>query len=389
VRISRRVENVTASLTLEITSQAKRMSQQGERVVNFAAGEPDFDTPGYIKEAATKAIKEGFTKYTPSSGSLELKQAISKKLEKDNQLTFSPSQIVVSCGAKHALYNILQALCQAQDEVLIPSPYWVSYPEMTVLAQAKPRIIKTTRKNDFKLDKETLKRSITRRTKVLILNSPGNPTGCVYRRDELKELAEVVIQRNIYVISDEIYEKLLFDGERHISPASLNKEIYKRTIVVNGLSKSYAMTGWRIGYLASAEEKLIKAIGNLQSHSTSNPCSISQKAAFEALNKTKSSQMRKMVKEFQLRRDYMLQGLDSVAGLSYFKPKGAFYVFCNISKLGLDSLTFSRRLLKEVKVATVPGKAFGQDDYVRLSFATSGQQIQEGLRRIKGWVEKL
>ena len=389
MKISRRVESATASLTLEITSIAKKMSGQGERVVNFAAGEPDFDTPGYIKEAAIEAIKNGFTKYTPSSGCLELKQAISKKLEKDNHLTFSPSQIVVTCGAKHALYNILQALCESKEEVLIPSPYWVSYPEMVVLAGAYPRIIKTTLKNNFKLDKQTLKSNITKKTKVLILNSPVNPTGSVYSLKELQGLAEIVAEHNIYVISDEIYEKLIFDGEKHTSFASLNKEAYRRTIVVNGVSKSYAMTGWRIGYLASAEEKLIKAISNLQSHSTSNPCSISQKAACAALNKTKTNQMRKMVEEFQSRRDYMLQGLEKIAGLSCLKPKGTFYVFCNISKLGLDSLTFSRRLLQEAKVAVIPGKAFGQDDYVRLSFATSGEQIKEGLSRIKDWAKKL
>ncbi len=388
MNLARRVERISPSLTLEITSKAKRMEEQGKQIVNFAAGEPDFDTPEYIKEAAIAAIQEGFTKYTPASGWLELKQAISRKLEKDNHLKISPSQIVVSSGAKHALYNVLQVLCEKGDEVLIPSPYWVSYPEMVKLTQAKSRIIQTGPETNFKLDRQSLKRNITKRTKVLILNSPGNPTGCVYSRGELEELAEVAIRQNLYVISDEIYEKLIFDGKKHISIASLNKQIYKRTIVVNGVSKSYAMTGWRIGYLASPNEKIVKAIGNLQSHSTSNPCSISQKAAREALSRQKMSQIPKMVKEFQLRRDYMLRGLDRIAGFSYVKPEGAFYIFCNVSKVGLDSIVFAQRLLKEVKVAVIPGKAFGRDDYIRLSFATSREQIQEGVRRIKDWVEK-
>ena len=387
MKIARRVEKITPSLTLEITSKAKRMKEQGLAVVNFAAGEPDFDTPEYIKKAAIEAIKEGFTKYTPSTGFLKLKEAISRKLEKDNHLTFSPSQIIVSSGAKHALYNILQVLCEKGDQVLIGSPYWVSYPEMVALAQAKVRIIKTDLHNNFKLDKKSLNYNITKKTKVLILNSPGNPTGCVYSREELSEIAEVAIRQNLYVISDEIYEKLIFDGKKHISCASLNKEIYRRTIVVNGVSKSYAMTGWRIGYLACADQRIVKAIANLQSHSTSCPCSISQRAAWGALSSPNKSQTRKMVKEFQLRRDCMLRALSEIANLSFVKPEGAFYVFCNISKLGLDSITFAQRLLKEAKIAVIPGRAFGKDDYIRLSFATGLTQIQEGVRRLKDWIE--
>ncbi len=389
MKIARRVEKITPSLTLEITSKAKRMKEQGLAVVNFAAGEPDFDTPEYIKKAAIEAIKEGFTKYTPSTGFLKLKEAISRKLEKDNHLTFSPSQIIVSSGAKHALYNILQVLCERGDQVLIGSPYWVSYPEMVALAQAKARIIKTDLHNNFKLDKKSLNYNITKKTKVLILNSPGNPTGCVYSREELSEIAEVAIRQNLYVISDEIYEKLIFDGKKHISCASLNKKIYKHTIIVNGVSKSYAMTGWRIGYLACADQRIVKAIGNLQSHSTSCPCSISQRAAWKALSSLNKSQIRKMVKEFQLRRDCMLKALSEIANLSFVKPEGAFYVFCNISKLGLDSITFAHRLLKEAKIAVIPGRAFGRDDYIRLSFATGFTQIQEGVRRLKDWVEQI
>lgn len=389
MNLARRVAGITPSLTLAITSQAKKMKQQGLDVVNFAAGEPDFDTPIYIKEAAIRAIKEGFTKYTPATGYQQLKEAISRKLAQDSHLHYSPSQIIVSSGAKHALYNILQVLCEKGDEIVIASPYWVSYPQMIKLAGAKVRTIKTKAENGFKLDKESLSCNITRKTKILILNNPGNPTGCVYSDQELTQIAEVIIRHNLYVISDEIYEKLIFNQKKHISFASLNKEVFKRTIVISGVSKSYAMTGWRIGYLACAEQRIIEAISNLQSHSTSNPCSISQKAAWEALAKSKKNQLNCMVKEFQLRRDCMLRGLEKVAGFSPFKPDGAFYVFCKISKTGLDSTTFAQRLLKQTKVAVIPGKAFGRDDYIRLSFTTSREQIKKGIGRIKDWVEKL
>ena len=389
MNLARRVAGITPSLTLAITSQAKKMKQQGLDVVNFAAGEPDFDTPIYIKEAAIRAIKEGFTKYTPATGYQQLKEAISRKLAQDSHLHYSPSQIIVSSGAKHALYNILQVLCEKGDEIVIASPYWVSYPQMIKLAGAKVRTIKTKAENGFKLDKKSLSCNITRKTKILILNSPGNPTGCVYSHQELAQIAEVIIRHNLYVISDEIYEKLIFNQKKHISFASLNKKVFKRTIVISGVSKSYAMTGWRIGYLACAEQRIIEAISNLQSHSTSNPCSISQKAAWEALAKTKKKQLNCMVKEFQLRRDCMLRGLEKVAGFSPFKPDGAFYVFCKISKAGLDSTTFAQRLLKQAKVAVIPGKAFGRDDYIRLSFTTSREQIKKGIGRIKDWVEKL
>ena len=387
MKIAKRVAGITPSLTLAITSKTSEMKQQGLDVVNFAAGEPDFDTPVYIKEAAIRAIKEGFTKYTPATGYQQLKEVISRKLTQDSHLHYSPSQIIVSSGAKHALYNILQVLCEKGDEIVIASPYWVSYPQMIKLAGAKVRTIKTEAENGFKLDKKSLSCNITRKTKILILNSPGNPTGCVYSHQELAQIAEVIIRHNLYVISDEIYEKLIFNRKKHISFASLNKKVFKRTIVISGVSKSYAMTGWRIGYLACAEQRIIKAIGNLQSHSTSNPCSISQKAAWEALAKTKKNQLNCMIKEFQLRRDCMLRGLEKIAGFSPFKPDGAFYVFCKISKAGLDSTTFAQRLLKQTKVAVIPGKAFGRDDYIRLSFTTSREQIKEGIHRIKSWVE--
>ena len=389
MNLARRVAGITPSLTLAITSQAKKMKQQGLDVVNFAAGEPDFDTPIYIKDAAIRAIKEGFTKYTPATGYQQLKEAISRKLAQDSHIHYSPSQIIVSSGAKHALYNILQVLCEKGDEIVIASPYWVSYPQMIKLAGAKVRTVKTKAENGFKLDKKSLSCNITRKTKILILNSPGNPTGCVYSHQELAQIAEVIIRHNLYVISDEIYEKLIFNQKKHISFASLNKKVFKRTIVISGVSKSYAMTGWRIGYLACAEQRIIEAISNLQSHSTSNPCSISQKAAWEALAKSKKNQLNCMVKELQLRRDCMLRGLEKVAGFSPFKPDGAFYVFCKISKAGLDSTTFAQRLLKQTKVAVIPGKTFGRDDYIRLSFTTSRERIKKGIGRIKDWVEKL
>jgi aspartate aminotransferase len=382
------VKNVTPSLTLEITSLAKKMRQEGHKVINFAAGEPDFDTPDYIKKAAIKGIKEGFTKYTPATGWPELKKAISEKLQRDNQLDYPPSRIIVGCGAKHILYNIIQALCEETDEVLIVSPYWISYPEMITLAGAKARVVQTSAENGFKADAKAIESRITPKTRLLILNSPSNPAGCVYSRRELEAIAEVVVRKDLYVISDEIYEELIFDKKSHVSFASLNQQARERAIVVNGVSKSYAMTGWRIGYMACADEGIVKAVGNLQSHSTSNPCSISQMAAKEALTRPEKARMPQMLKEFQARRDCMLKGLSRIESLSFVKPEGAFYVFCNISKSGLDSVTFASRLLKEAKVAVIPGKPFGRDDYIRLSFATSREQISEGMSRLQGWVEK-
>jgi len=280
--LANRIINVGASSTLAITAKAKKMQKEGVDVVSFGAGEPDFDTPKNIKEAGKKAIDEAFTKYTPSSGIAELKEAVCQKFKKDNKLDYSPSQIVVSCGAKHSLYNVIQVMCQKGDEVLIPSPYWISYPEMVKLAEAMPVTVPTSRKNGFKLTKADLEKAITRKTKLLILNSPSNPTGTVYDEKELFSIAELASERGIYVLSDEIYEKILYDGARHVSVASFNKKIYDLTITVNGVSKTYSMTGWRIGYLAGPQE-VVTAIDNLQSHSTSNPASMCQKAAVEAI----------------------------------------------------------------------------------------------------------
>ncbi|NQS99447.1 MAG: pyridoxal phosphate-dependent aminotransferase [Candidatus Omnitrophica bacterium] len=389
MKIAKRIQNVSPSLTLAITSQAKALQQQGESVINFAGGEPDFDTPEYIKKAAVAAIKAGFTKYTPATGYLELKQVIARKLAQDNLLNYTPAQIVVSCGAKHTIYNIIQALCEKDDEVIIFAPYWVSYPQMVELAGARLKVIETSAERGFKPDKKALASSITKKTKLLILNSPANPCGSVYSRQELKQIAQIATKHKLYVVCDEIYEKLIFDKKKHVSYASLSEQTFKQSIVVNGLSKAFAMTGWRIGYLACANERIVQAIAKLQSHSTSNPCSISQKAATAALKHVKKNQIRKIVKEFQSRRDCMVAGLEKIAGLVPVKPEGAFYVFCRIAETGLNSIDFSRRLLEEVKVAVIPGEAFGRDDYVRLSFATSKKQIEEGIRRIKKWADGL
>lgn len=365
-------------------------------VIGFGAGEPDFDTPSHIKEAAKKAMGEGFTKYTPASGIKELKEAICKKLKEDNNLEYSPQEILISCGAKHSTFNAILALCNEGDEVLLPSPYWVSYPQMLKVIGAKLLILKTTQKNNFKLTPQQLQESITPKTKLLILNSPSNPTGMVYTKEELLSISEVLVKRDIFCISDEIYEKIIYDGGVHVSIASLGPEMKKLTVVINGVSKSYSMTGWRIGYAADPEE-IIQAMGNLQSHSTSCPTSISQKAALAALEGDKQP-LYNMVAEFSKRRDYMVERLNSINCVSCLRPQGAFYVFVDFSKiigksLGgkkiKDSITLAEILLEEAKVATVPGLAFGVDGYLRLSFATSMEDIIEGLRRTEDFVSKV
>ncbi|MDP8230234.1 MAG: pyridoxal phosphate-dependent aminotransferase [Candidatus Gorgyraea atricola] len=387
MKLSARVKNVSASLTLAITAKAKKMKAQGIDVIGFGSGEPDFDTPNHIKDAAIKAIHGGFTKYTPASGIDVLKKAICEKFQKDNGLSYDPSQIVISCGAKHSIYNIIQVICDRGDEVMIPAPYWLSYPEMAKLAEASPVFIDTDEKTNFKIQANDLKKAISKKTKALIINSPSNPTGCVYSEKELKEIGEIAASNNITIISDEIYEKIMFDGKKHVSIASLGKELFKNTIVVNGVSKSFSMTGWRIGYIASVNEEAVSSIKNLQSHSTSNPTSISQIAALEAI-KGSDSEVNAMVAEFEKRRDYIVKRINAVDGLSCVKPEGAFYVFCRIEKENLSSMDLSQRLLEEARVALVPGKAFGSDRHVRLSFATSMGNIEKGMDRIEGWFRK-
>jgi len=386
MRLANRILPVKPSPTLEITARAKKMKKDGIDVISFGAGEPDFDTPMHIKEVAKKAIDEGFTKYTPASGIPELKLAIANKFKSDNDLNYKPSQILISCGAKHSIYNAIQVLCDKGDDVVIPSPYWVSYPEMVKLAQANPVIVNTSRENGFKLTEKELKKAVTKKTRLIILNSPSNPTGTVYTQEELFFISKIAVEKGIFVISDEIYEKLVYDDARHVSIASFNEQILNQTLVVNGVSKSCSMTGWRIGYLAGPQE-IIDAINNLQSHSTSNPTSISQKAAIEAIVDD-GGFIFTMTTEFKKRRDYIIETLAATGILSPFKPTGAFYVFCDISKTNYGSVDLASRLLSEVKVAVVPGAAFGWDNYIRLSFATSMENIKKGLDRIIQWVKQ-
>lgn len=383
MKLARRVQGIGESVTLAITSKAKKMAKEGIDVINFAAGEPDFDTPEHIKTAAITAINEGFTKYTPSSGSLELREAVSKKFKKDNSLDYAPSQIVISNGAKHSLYNIFQAVCEEGDEVIIPAPYWLSYPAMVNLAGAKAVFVKTCQDNNFKVTESGLESKITKKTRCFILNSPSNPTGAVYGPDELRMIARLASKHKFFVISDEIYEKLTYDNVGHISIASLGKEIYDLAITVNGVSKSYSMTGWRIGYAAGPSE-VMRAIANLQSHATSNPGSISQKAALAALIEDQAC-VEEMRKEFEKRLGIMTSRINSMKGISCIKPQGAFYVFCDISRLKKGSVKTANELLDDAKVAVIPGEPFGADAFLRLSFATGSENIKKGLDRMEGW----
>ncbi len=387
MEISARAAQLSPSLTLSIDSKAKAMKAEGIDVCGFGAGEPDFDTPEHIKQAAIAALEAGFTKYTPSAGLPELRQAIAEKLEADNQLSYRASQVVVSSGAKHSCYNAILATCQPGDEVLIPSPYWVSYPDMVRLAGAEPVIVQTTERNGWKMRASDFENAMTPRTKMLILNTPGNPSGSVYTREELEGIVEVAAEEDIYILSDEIYEKLVYDDHKHVSVASLSKEAYDLTITVNGFSKAYAMTGWRLGYLA-APEAVAKAVDNIQSHSTSNPCSFAQKGAVAAL-KGDQQGLADMRDEFAMRRDYMFDRITKIPNITAVKPQGAFYILVNISQLGLSSQNFADRLLSKANVAVVPGAAFGDDRTVRLSYATSIDIIKKGLDRFQDFCRTL
>jgi aspartate aminotransferase len=382
-KVNSRIAHVLGSTTLAITARANELKAQGVDVVSFAAGEPDFDTPDHIKEAAVKAINGGFTKYTPSSGTEELRTLICEKLRRDNGLEYKPGQIVVGCGAKHSIFNAVMVLCDAGEEVLIPAPYWVSYPEMVKIAGATPKYIQTTQASNFKITPEQLKAAITSRTKLLILNSPSNPTGSVYSRKELQAIADICVDHKIYVISDDIYEKLMYTDEPFVSIASLGKEIYDLTITINGVSKAYSMTGWRIGYAAGPAD-IMGYMKNLQDHSTSNPTSISQKAAVAALKAPEDS-IKLMRDEFKVRRDLMMSLIDGIPGVSYIKPEGAFYLFCDFSKYG-PCAEVAKRILNEVNVAVIPGDGFGAEGYLRLTFCTSQERIREGVARIKKWI---
>lgn len=389
--ISKRSETISPSPTLAISAKAKEMKKNGIDVVEFGAGEPDFDTPNKIKDAGIEAIKSGFTKYTPASGTVELKKAIIEKFKRDNGLSYDTAQIIVGCGAKHILYNIFQATCDPDDEIIIFSPYWVSYTEMIKLSGAVPVIVETFEEDKFIPKTEAIKKVITAKTKIIVINSPSNPTGAVYPENTLREIAKIAVEKNLIIISDEVYEKMVYNNSKHYSIASFGDEIKNITITVNAASKTYSMTGWRIGYAAGPKE-IISAMSKIQSHSTSNPTSISQKAALVALlgNQSDSSLM---VKEFAKRRDYVIKRCSEINDISLTPPEGSFYAFINISKVFgkknniNNSFDFAESLLKEVHVAVVPGGAFGADSYVRLTFATGLGEIKKGFDRIEKFLE--
>ncbi len=387
MEISERAAQLTPSLTLSIDSKAKAMKAEGIDVCGFGAGEPDFDTPEHIKRAAIEALEAGFTKYTPNAGIPELRQAIADKLAADNGLSYRAGQIVVSNGAKHACYNAILATCQPGDEVIIPAPYWVSYPDMVRLVGADPVIIPTSERNAWKMRPQDFENAMTPRTKMLIMNSPGNPTGSVYTREELEAIVNVAAEEDIYVLSDEIYEKLVYDDAKHVSIASLSKEAYDLTITINGFSKSYAMTGWRLGYLA-APDAVARAVDSIQSHTSSNPSSFSQYGALAAL-KGDQQPLADMREEFDMRRHYMFDRISKISNVTAVKPQGAFYILVNISQLGLTSQNFADRLLSKANVAVVPGAAFGDDRTVRFSYATSLDVIKKGLDRFQDFCRTL
>ncbi len=380
-KISHRAASLSPSLTLAIDSKAKQMKAEGQDVVGFGAGEPDFDTPKHIKDAAIKALNDGFTKYTPASGIPELRQAIADKFKRENGLSYKPSQVIVSCGGKHSCYNVILATCEETDEVIIPAPYWLSYPEMVKLAGAKPVIVETTDETEFKITPDQLRNAITSRTRLFILNSPSNPTGTVYTPNEIKALGDICVEKGVLIMSDEIYEHLLYDGAVHKSVASFSPAHHEHTIIVHGFAKAWSMTGWRLGWCA-APEPIAKAIDAVQSHSTSNPTSFAQKGAVAALTGPQDH-LRIWLAEFDKRRAFAWKKLNSIAGISCVNVKGAFYLFPNIAKTGLKSSDFCARLLETEKVAAVPGIAFGADDYIRLSYATSMANIEKGLERIE------
>jgi aspartate aminotransferase len=381
-RISQRAASLSPSLTLAIDSKAKAMKAAGEDVVGFGAGEPDFDTPQHIKDACAKALADGFTKYTPAAGIPELRQAIADKHQRENGLAYKPSQIIVSCGGKHSCYNVILATCQEGDEVIIPAPYWLSYPEMVKLAAAKPVILETSDKTEFKVTPAQLRAAITPRTRLFILNSPSNPTGSVYTEAEVKALGDICVEKGVLIMSDELY-----DGATVKSVASFSSAHHEHTIIVHGFAKAWSMTGWRLGWCA-APEPIAKAIDAVQSHSTSNPTSFAQKGGVAALTGPQDH-LPKWLGEFAKRRTSAWQKLNSIPGISCVNAKGAFYLFPNISKTGLKSADFCAKLLEQEKVAAVPGIAFGADDYIRLSYATSMANIEKGLARIEKFCKGL
>ncbi|MBI2650480.1 pyridoxal phosphate-dependent aminotransferase [Candidatus Woesearchaeota archaeon] len=382
--LSQRVKGIAPSATLAIDAKAKQLKKEGRDVVIFGAGEPDFNTPENIKLAAKKAIDNNFTRYTPVGGIPELKKAVADKLRMENNIDYDVSEILVSCGGKHSLFNIAMAVLDKGDEAILPSPYWVSYEEMIKIAEANAVFCKTDDK--FKLTAKMVEEKITPKTKMLILNSPSNPSGAIVEPAEIKKIADLATEHNFYVLSDEVYEHFIYGGKEHLSIASLNAEIKNLAITSNSVSKTYAMTGWRIGYTAGPKE-IIKAMDNLQSHSTSNPSSIAQYAALEALNGPQDS-VKQMVHAFDERRRFIHKRLNEIDGISCVEPEGAFYAFPDISETGMSSMEFASKLLDEALVAVVPGIAFGSDRHVRLSYATSIHEIERGLDRIEKWVKQ-
>jgi aspartate aminotransferase len=387
IKLATRVTNVPPSITLDIAAKAKAMKTQGIDVCSLSAGEPDFDTPQHIKEAAKLALDRGKTKYGAASGEPKLREAIAKKLRNDNKLDYAPENVIVSNGGKHSLFNLMLALIEAGDEVIIPAPYWLSYPEMVKLAEGTPVIVKTTEANEYKITPEQLRQAITPKTKLFVLNSPSNPTGMIYTPSEIKALAEIIVEHDLWVVSDEIYEKILYDGAEQISIGSLGPEIFKRTIISNGFAKSYSMTGWRIGYLAGPKE-LIKATSIIQSHSTSNVCTFAQYGAIAALEESQDC-VQEMLQAFTERRIVILDKIRAIPYLSCPTPMGAFYVFVDISKTGMNSLEFSDKLLESQQVAVIPGIAFGADNCIRLSYATDLATIEKGIDRLHQFVNSL
>lgn len=387
IHFSQRVESIAPSVTLAIDAKAKEMKAAGIDVVGFGTGQPDFDTPDFIKEAAKKALDEGFTKYTAASGIPELRQAIADKFKRENNLDYTANQIIVNCGGKHSVFNVVMALCEEGDEVIVPAPYWLSYPEIVKVAGATPVVIEAGDETDFKVTPDQLRAAITDKTRLFILNSPSNPTGSVYTPDEIKAIGDVCVEKGVLIMSDEIYEHLLYDGAVHKSVASFSPEHQAHTIIVHGFAKAWSMTGWRLGFIA-APEALAKKVGALQSHSTSNPTSFAQIGGLEALSQP-MDHLTDWMKAFSERRAYAYDRLVKMPGITCYKSQGAFYLFPNISGTGLKSSDFCAQLLEEESVAAVPGLAFGADDYFRISYATSMEQIEKGLDRMERFCGKL
>ncbi|MEM0981596.1 MAG: pyridoxal phosphate-dependent aminotransferase [Cyanobacteria bacterium P01_H01_bin.58] len=384
MKLADRIKSVTPSMTLAISAKAKAMKADGIDVCSFSAGEPDFDTPEHIRAAAKQALDSGKTRYGPASGEPLLRQVIAQKLQSDNKLSYQSDNVIVTNGGKHSLYNLMMATINPGDEVIIPAPYWVSYPEMVKLAGGVPVIVSTTPENGYKITPAQLKNAVTPRTKFFILNSPSNPTGMVYAPDEIRALAQVVVDTNIYVVSDEIYEKILYDHTEHLSIGAVSPEVFERTVISNGFAKAYAMTGWRIGYLAGPAS-LITAMSTLQSQSTSNVCTFAQYGAIAALESSQDC-VNNMRKAFRKRRTHILERINAISGLSAPNPDGAFYLYVDIKPLEISSSDFCHMLLEEKHVATIPGIAFGTENTVRISYATDMSTIQRGMDRLESFV---